>query len=169
MPTTQYEALTDSVLQWKKTHRLGRFDPKLQQQQQQQQQASLQQLAAERAARDEAAIRERRVEVGRRCRVGGEDARRGTVAFVGEVEGLGGDKERGARWVGVRFDEPVGRNDGSVVVADAGGESGSGSSRKRLFECRPGFGVLVRPEKVEVGEEWVPLDDLEVDEDMEEL
>jgi hypothetical protein len=28
---------------------------------------------------------------------------------------------------------------------------------------------VVRPEKVEVGEEWVPLDDLEVDGDMEEL
>lgn len=106
--------------------------------------------------------------------MGGEDARRGAVRFVGVVEGLGGEREIGARWVGVEFDEPVGRNDGVVVVAVSGrrGEEKEGEevkSRRRLFECKAGFGVVVRPEKVEVGEKWVALDDLEVDEDLEEL
>lgn len=27
MPSNEYEARTDSVLHWKKTHQLGRFDP----------------------------------------------------------------------------------------------------------------------------------------------
>lgn len=117
-----------------------------------------------------------------RCRVGEDDARRGVVAFVGKVEGLGGEAGRGARWVGVSYDEPVGRNDGSVTVVmergDRGGNEEGGGQEKaaekgekkvRLFDCKPGFGVVARPEKVEVGEEWVPLDDLGVDEDMEEL
>ena len=40
----------------------------------------------------------------------------------------------------------------------------------RVFECRDKFGVFVRPEKVEVGEQWtmLGLDDLG-DEDMEEV
>jgi tubulin-specific chaperone B len=168
MPASQYEQLSDSVLHWKRTRQLGRFDPSAK---------SAAQLSAERAVRDDSEIKGRGIEVGRRCRVGGEDGRRGVVGFVGAVEGLGGERERWARWVGVEFDEPVGRNDGSVTVRVSvkvgGGEEGEQEEQEerkvRLFECKPGFGVLVRPEKVEVGEEWVPLDDLEVDEDMQEL
>lgn len=124
--------------------------------------------------------------MGTRCRVNGADERRGVVAFVGAVDGLGGERERGARWVGVRLDEPVGRNDGcvSVLVQSEDGErerkregqgeedeEGKGKEEmKRLFDCQPGFGVVVRPEKVEVGDEWTPLDDLgaEMDDDGEE-
>jgi len=69
----------------------------------------------------------------------------------------------------VRFDEPVGRNDGTVPVLVAVDGGGEGGEMRRLFECGSGFGVVVKPEKVEVGEEWVPLDDLGVDEEMEEL
>lgn len=152
MPASQYENLTDSVLHWKKTNQLGRFDPSAK---------TAAQLASERCSRDEAEIESKQIEVGRRCRVGDDDVRRGVVAFAGKVDGLGGEKEVGARWVGVMLDEPVGKNDGSVVV--------EGGEKKRLFDCAPGFGLLVRPEKVEVGEQWVPLDDLGVDEDMEEL
>ncbi|CAM9725215.1 unnamed protein product [Laminaria digitata] len=70
---------------------------------------------------------------GQRCEVqpGG---RRGQVEFVGEVEGL-----QAGYWVGVRFDEPVGRGDGSV-------------RGKRLFECGKGFGGFVRGKNVTVGD-----------------
>lgn len=101
------------------------------------------------------------------------------MAFVGEVRGLGGESLEGARWVGIRLDEPVGRNDGCVAVTVSEGDEGEGevgggerrtrTEKRRLFECEPNFGVVVRPEKMEVGEQWVPLDDLGVDEDMEEL
>ncbi|RMZ75117.1 hypothetical protein DV737_g5444, partial [Chaetothyriales sp. CBS 132003] len=79
------------------------------------------------------------------------------------VEGLGGARERGCVWVGVELDEPAGRNDGSVEV-----ERDEGKSAVRLWEGRAKHGVLVRPEKVEAGDEWTVLDDL-FDEDMEEI
>ena len=66
--------------------------------------------------------------VGDRCEVqpGG---RRGTVAYVGTVPEIGG----GGHWVGVKFDEPVGRTDGTVKSGkryfDAGGSNMGGFVR----------------------------------------
>ena len=48
-------------------------------------------------------------------------------------------------WVGVEFDEPVGKNDGS-----AKGE--------RFFECSEGYGSFLRPENVQAGD-FQPIDD----------
>merc|ERR1711924_175303 len=49
--------------------------------------------------------------VGNRCEVQ-PGARRGEVMYVGEAKGEGG---LGAgHWIGVKFDEPLGKNDGSV-------------------------------------------------------
>lgn len=44
-----------------------------------------------------------------RCKVTVQNAphRLGTVMYTGEVEGLGGI------WIGVKYDEPLGKNDGS--------------------------------------------------------
>ena len=90
------------------------------------------------------------IQVGERCEVqpGG---RRGRAAFVGEVVELGG----GGFWVGVIFDEPVGRADGSVK----GG--------KRYFEAEPGYGGFVRGKNVQVGDfpERDILDELDGSED----
>lgn len=74
------------------------------------------------------------MEVGMRCEVqpGG---RRGVVAYRGMVSEIGG----GGHWVGITFDEPVGKTDGT-----AGG--------KRYFEARPGFGGFVRGKNVAVGD-----------------
>ena len=99
MPESQYEQLSDSVLAWKKKQKLGRFDPNAK---------SAKDMAEERRLKDENEIRTKAIEVGMRCRVGYDDTRRGTVRFVGEVVGLGGEKEAGYRWVGVELDEPLG-------------------------------------------------------------
>lgn len=139
MPPEEYEQKTDSVLAWKKSQKLGRFDPNA---------PSLEQ--AKSSALD-SAIASKGIAVGKRCRVGGEDAKRGVIMYVGEVEEIPGGK---GKWIGVKLDEPVGRNDGSLGGKRYWGQDGD-----------PKFGVFVRPERVEVGE-WPVLDDLE---DMEEM
>jgi tubulin-specific chaperone B len=166
MPETTYSALPNTVMAWKKAQKLGRFDPKA---------PTSESLAKERFEHDTALVKSRGVETGKRCRVGKDNGRRGTVRFVGEIVGLGGEREAGCVWVGVELDEPLGRNDGSVKVEllVERGEAGEAETEKRtetrrVFECRDKFGVFARPEKVEVGEQWGVLDDL-VDEDMEEI
>jgi len=154
MPESQYEKLEDSVLAWKRRQGLGRFDPHTK---------DAQSLSEERFKHDSAEIERRQIKIDMRCRVVRDDGRRGTVRYVGEIPGLGGVKEAGCVWVGVELDEPVGRNDGSVVVEGEDGEV----IKRRVFQCGEKFGVFARPEKVEVGE-WPVLDDL-VDEDMEEV
>lgn len=142
MPVDEYERKTDSVLAWKKNERLGRFNPEA--------------PALERAKLDAnaAEIESRGIAVGKRCRVGGDDARRGEIRYVGAVPEIPG--VLGA-WVGVHLDEPVGKNDGSV-----GGTRYWGEGEQQLKH-----GVFVRPERVETGD-FPVLDDLD-DEDMEEI
>ncbi|KAM0463521.1 hypothetical protein ACHAPV_002061 [Trichoderma viride] len=139
MPDDEYEKKTDSVLAWKKTEKLGRFDPT----------APSREEAKVAAFKEE--VVQRGIEVGKRCRVGGEDTRRGEVKYVGDVEEIPGGA---GPWVGVHLDEPVGKNDGSI-------------SGKRYWgqPSELKHGVLVRPERVEIGD-YPSLDDLE---DMEEI
>jgi tubulin-specific chaperone B len=158
MPESQYERLEDSVLAWKRRQKLGRFDPEAK---------SKEEIAEERRSKDEKEMQRRAIKVGLRCRVGGDDGRRGVVRFTGEIVGLGGQREEGCLWVGVELDEPVGRNDGSVAVEVVGEDGKTKQETKMVFECRDKYGVLARPEKVEVGI-FPPLDDL-MDEDMEEI
>ena len=154
MPESQYAQLDDSVLAWKRRQKLGRFDPSAK---------SAEELAIERLRHDHAMIQSKGIKVELRCRVGNDDSRRGTVRFTGEIPGLGGAKEAGCVWVGVELDEPVGRNDGTVnIETDDGGQQ-----LKRVFDCKDKYGVLARPEKIQVGD-FPPLDDL-LDEDMEEI
>jgi tubulin-folding cofactor B len=137
MPASTYETLPDSVLAWKKSQKLGRFDPSLPEQE------------AEKIRVMWSEITDRKIAVSARCRLGADSARRGTVAYVGEVEEIPGK----GPWVGVTIDEPVGKNDGSV-----GG--------KRYFTCAEKRGVFVRPERVEMGDWPVLMDE---DDDLEEL
>lgn len=89
------------------------------------------------------------IQVGMRCQVqpGG---RRGEVVFVGEVEELGS----GGFWVGIKFDEPVGKADGSVP------------SGKRYFDVPPGYGGFCRGKNVETGD--FPEIDIFADTDSED-
>ena len=139
MPEEEYEKKSDSVLAWKKAQQLGRFDPNGPSQEQ----ARIDALEAD--------ITQRAISVGRRCRVGGDDTRRGVVKYVGPVKEI---PNGAGPWIGVQLDEPVGKNDGSIQGTRYWGEE---SSMKH--------GVFVRPERVEVGD-FEAVDDLE---DMEEI
>jgi tubulin-folding cofactor B len=142
MPPEDYGKRTDSVLAWKKANKLGRFDPNA---------PSL--LDAKIAAIDQE-VATRGIEVGKRCRVGGEDVRRGVIMYVGAVPQIPGHV---GSWVGVQLDEPLGKNDGSIA--------GSDGEKTRYWHGKEKCGVFVRPERVEVGD-WPVLNDLE---DMEEM
>jgi len=87
--------------------------------------------------------------VGSRCEVqpGG---RRGEVAFVGNV------KHAPGTWIGIKLDEPMGMNDGSV-------------KGDRYFECGEKYGCFARIENVNVGDfpERDPFADLDDDDEDE--
>lgn len=73
------------------------------------------------------------MKVGDRCCCSPGD-RLGSVRYVGRVSVL-----KPGFWVGVQFDEPVGKSDGTVKGV-------------RLFECEPLYGGVLRPDQVEVGD-----------------
>lgn len=137
MPMEQYESLQSTVLSWKKQKQLGRFDPNLERREREKLDA--QYLEVVNAG----------IEAGKRCRVGGaEGDRRGVVKFVGEIDGMGG----GGVWIGVEYDEPVGKNDGHF-------------NGQKIFDCRgKNFGGFVRASRVEIGD--YPEKGLEDDEEM---
>ena len=97
------------------------------------------------------------MEVGNRCEVA-PGGRRGEVKFIGEVPFELTEKQMptmGGYWIGVQYDEPVGRNDGTF-------------KGHRVFECQQGFGGFVRPKLVTVGD-FPEVDLMDMDSDDDEL
>ncbi|BBN14432.1 tubulin-specific chaperone B [Marchantia polymorpha subsp. ruderalis] len=73
------------------------------------------------------------IKIGDRCEVD-PGGKRGEVKYVGRAETLAP-----GFWVGVQYDEPVGKHDGLV-------------KGKRYFSCPPQYGSMLRPDKVKVGD-----------------
>ncbi|PGG98526.1 hypothetical protein AJ79_08840 [Helicocarpus griseus UAMH5409] len=165
LPTSTYETLPNSVLSWKKSQKLGRFDPNA---------LSPQKLLKQQVGKDLEEIQRKGIELSKRAIIHPSippHIRRGTVRFIGPVptipsplvkavsssaeeeEEIAGSASAPI-WVGIELDEPTGKNDGSV-----GG--------RKYFSCLEKRGVFVKPEKVEVGD-FPPLD-LGLDEDLEEI
>ncbi|XP_061575387.1 tubulin-folding cofactor B [Cololabis saira] len=130
-----YDKKTDSARSFMKKHNLGQFNEE-----------ETAKKNAERAARDEkrkAAADS--ISVGNRCKVevAGQPTKLGTVMYVGTTDFKPGF------WVGVKYDEPLGKHNGTV-----GG--------KQYFECENKYGGFVTPLSVTVGD--FPEEDYGLDE-----
>ena len=134
----EYAKRNDTVLQWKQANKLGRFNPEytsLQDKLQQENEAKL-----------------KTMQVGQRCRIINiEGERRGVIKYIGKIQNLDSGKNV---WVGIDFDEPVGKNNGIIDGV-------------KIFECRSNHGSFVKPKQVEVGD-FPELDPFAEDEDMDE-
>ncbi|PWN45350.1 hypothetical protein IE81DRAFT_320084 [Ceraceosorus guamensis] len=139
MDDETYKARQDSVLAFKQRNKLGRFDP-----------SKAQTQTNADASRADLAALSSDLRVGARCQVQlGSRARRGSIRYVGKTQFASGI------WIGLQYDEPVGKNDGSV-------------QGERYFDCKALFGGFVRPEKVQVGD--FPEEDIEAElQDEEEM
>lgn len=133
----EYAKRNDSVLRWKETSKLGRFDPRFELEKSRQLEENLRISSTMKA--------------GDRCRIINiQGERRGLVKYVGKIMHL---DEGENIWVGIEFDEPVGRNNGLIQGT-------------RIFECKPNHGSFVKPKQVEVGD-FPELDPFASDEDEE--
>ncbi|KIP02302.1 hypothetical protein PHLGIDRAFT_96132 [Phlebiopsis gigantea 11061_1 CR5-6] len=126
-----YAQRQDTVLAYKQRHKIGRF--------------------AEKDQPEQHASPEISIPVGSRCEVETTEEgfhKRGTVRFVGLTKFGTGE----GIWVGIEYDEPIGKNDGSV-------------QGERYFTCKPNYGVFVRPDRVRVGD--YPVEEINFDDDEE--
>jgi tubulin-specific chaperone B len=153
MDDETYARRQDTVLAFKQRNKMGRFDPA---------NSDAASSTSSKSQQPGMAPLPPDFKLGARCEVDltstGKGKKRGTIRFIGETDfgaAAPGAVGAGGKWIGVEYDEPAGKNDGSV-------------SGKRYFSCRPNYGGFVRPDKVNVGdypEEEISSED--DDDDME--
>jgi len=133
----EYSSKRGTVRDFLKRNKMGKYNPETI--------AETERLKQEQALEDEKDME--RIKVGARCEVtvAGQMARRGCVRYIGETEFKEG------LWVGVQYDEPYGKHDGTV-------------KGKRYFTCPQGYGSFVKPKNVETGD-FPEIDDLDFSDD----
>ncbi|XP_059089112.1 tubulin-folding cofactor B-like isoform X1 [Tigriopus californicus] len=141
MSKEEYAKRDDTVQSFLKRNRLGKYN----EEELKKMEDEKSKLEAEEKQMAEA------MKVDDRCEVKAPGAmtRRGTVRFVGQVH-FKTDALVPGYWVGVQYDEPLGKNDGSV-------------DGKRYFKCPEKYGGFVKVAYVTVGD--FPEEDLDVSED----
>jgi len=136
MSEEAYDQMKGSVRDFKRKMKMGRFN-----EEEMKQQAE----TKERQQKEYKLMQEKcleSVKIGDRCetRVPKQPSRRGEVMFIGEAS-----FKPDIIWVGIKLDEPYGKNDGEV-------------QGKRYFTCPPNYGSMVKIEFVQTGD-FPPLDD----------
>eukprot|EP00794_Sanderia_malayensis_P020457 gene20457-22473_t len=131
----EYDKKQDTVRNFLRKNKMGKFSDEAQN-------------ADERARQKELHEEElaKSMKIGNRCEicVPKQPKRRGTVMYIGLPDFKPG------YWVGIKYDEPLGKNDGTVKGV-------------RYFECAPKYGGFVRPSQVTIGD--FPEEDLGLDDD----
>ena len=91
--------------------------------------------AAPKPSEDEGKEEAEKLTLDSRCLVTilNQPARKGVIKYIGKTDFKVG------YWIGIRYDEPVGKNDGSV-------------NGKKYFECPGKYGGFVKPKNVEMGD-----------------
>ncbi|XP_053124163.1 tubulin-folding cofactor B [Hemicordylus capensis] len=137
LPDSEYDKRADSARSFMKRSKLGQYNKE----EMLKKEADQEQKLVEEKALAEA------ISVGARCEVRalGQPSKRGTVMYVGLTEFKPG------YWVGVKYDEPLGKHDGSV-------------SGKQYFECQPKYGAFVKPQHIMVGD--FPEEDFGLEDEM---
>ncbi|RXN01506.1 Tubulin-folding cofactor B [Acipenser ruthenus] len=125
LPDEAYDKRSESVRSFLKKNKAGRFN--------EEKAAQKEELQVQRDAEEK--LLAEALAPGLRCEVQlmGQPTRRGTVMYVGNTEFKPG------YWVGVKYDEPLGKHDGSV-------------NGKQYFQCQPKYGAFVKPQFVTVGD-----------------
>lgn len=136
----EYAKKQDSVLNWKKENKLGRFDPRYQEK-----------LKHHHSLQEE---KIKNLALNQRCEVKSSTSpsninsvRRGWLRFLGPVPEIPANSKEEEIWCGIEFDEPLGKNNGSIKGKQYFGPVG------------PNYGGFVKPVYVETGPEYTPIDE----------
>lgn len=136
MPTELYAKKQDTVRAYLMRNKLGKYhDDELKKRE-----------LAEKEKEEEKNMAEAMI-LGSRCQVTlpGAARRLGAVRYAGKVDGLNG------YWVGIQYDEPLGKNNGSV-------------NGQKYFECPQNYGSFVKPQYVVCGD--FPEEEYDLDEEI---
>lgn len=141
----QYASRKGTLKEFLSRNKLGKYNPEI---------LSQKEAAARKEEEERKRLEEKEkeifnsIEVNQRCEVSipNQVPKRGVVMFKGPVKFTSG------LWIGVKYDEPFGKNDGSVDGV-------------RYFTAPPNYGAFVKPMYVKVGDYPEITDGLEYDDE----